>query len=64
MRSAQYLSLRCQKCSVCVQATSALMCRAEGEAESGGVARPLHGATREARYIDLMRTMQFGECLI
>ncbi|XP_069360568.1 baculoviral IAP repeat-containing protein 6 isoform X2 [Maniola hyperantus] len=42
-----------------IQATSALMCRAEGEAEGGGVARPLHGATREARYIDLMRTMQF-----
>ncbi|XP_052743953.1 baculoviral IAP repeat-containing protein 6 isoform X2 [Bicyclus anynana] len=42
-----------------IQATSALVCRSEGEAEGGGIARPLHGATREARYIDLMRTMQF-----
>ncbi|XP_039757629.1 baculoviral IAP repeat-containing protein 6 isoform X2 [Pararge aegeria] len=42
-----------------IQATSALVCRTEGEAEGGGIARPLHGATREARYIDLMRTMQF-----
>ncbi|XP_047537096.1 baculoviral IAP repeat-containing protein 6 [Vanessa atalanta] len=41
-----------------IQATSALMCRSEGEAESLG-ARPLRGATREARYIELMRTMQF-----
>lgn len=37
------------------------MCRSEGDAESAGGARPLRGATREARYIDLMRTMQFGE---
>lgn len=44
------------------QMTSALMCRSEGEAESLG-ARPLRGATREARYIELMRTMQFGEHL-
>lgn len=44
-----------------LQATSALMCRSEGDAESAGGARPLRGATREARYIDLMRTMQFGE---
>ncbi|CAH0728119.1 unnamed protein product, partial [Brenthis ino] len=42
-----------------IQATSALMCRSEGEAEGAGGARPLRGATREARYIDLMRTMQF-----
>lgn len=44
------------------QMTSALMCRSEGEAESLG-ARPLRAATREARYIELMRTMQFGEDL-
>ncbi|XP_013170740.1 PREDICTED: baculoviral IAP repeat-containing protein 6 isoform X4 [Papilio xuthus] len=42
-----------------IQATSALMCRSEGEAEAGGVPRPLGGASREARYINLMRTMQF-----
>ncbi|CAK1583351.1 unnamed protein product [Parnassius mnemosyne] len=42
-----------------IQATSALMCRAEGEAEAGGAPRPPGGATREARYIHLMRTMQF-----
>ncbi|XP_047034012.1 baculoviral IAP repeat-containing protein 6 isoform X2 [Helicoverpa zea] len=44
-----------------IQATSALMCRSEGEAEStrSSVPQPLSGASREARYIDLMRTMQF-----
>ncbi|XP_075983137.1 BIR repeat containing ubiquitin-conjugating enzyme isoform X3 [Anticarsia gemmatalis] len=45
-----------------IQATSALMCRTEGETESGrggGVPAPLSGASREARYIELMRTMQF-----
>ncbi|KAJ8724125.1 hypothetical protein PYW07_008105 [Mythimna separata] len=45
-----------------IQATSALMCRAENEAESGrtsGAPQPLSGASREARYIELMRTMQF-----
>uniref|UniRef100_A0A2A4K910 UBC core domain-containing protein n=1 Tax=Heliothis virescens TaxID=7102 RepID=A0A2A4K910_HELVI len=45
-----------------IQATSALMCRSENESESGrssGVPQPLSGASREARYIDLMRTMQF-----
>ncbi|CAG4931092.1 unnamed protein product [Parnassius apollo] len=42
-----------------IQATAALMCRAEGEAEAAGAPRPLGGATREARYIHLMRTMQF-----
>lgn len=45
-----------------IQATSALLCRSENEAESGrasGAPAPLSGATREARYIELMRTMQF-----
>ncbi|XP_068618996.1 baculoviral IAP repeat-containing protein 6 isoform X2 [Battus philenor] len=42
-----------------IQATSALMCRSDSESESGGAPRPLGGATREARYIHLMRTMQF-----
>ncbi|XP_053613474.1 baculoviral IAP repeat-containing protein 6 isoform X2 [Plodia interpunctella] len=43
-----------------IQATSALMWSAGGEAEAGGgPTRSLGGAGREARYIDLMRTMQF-----
>lgn len=45
-----------------IQATSALMCRSEGESDSArnsGVPLPLSGASREARYIELMRTMQF-----
>ncbi|CAH0756195.1 unnamed protein product [Diatraea saccharalis] len=44
-----------------IQATSALVCRSEGDggSEVGGVPRALSGATREARYIELMRTMQF-----
>ncbi|CAG4984494.1 unnamed protein product [Colias eurytheme] len=42
-----------------IQATSALMCRSESETESVGVARSVRGAGREARYIELMRTMQF-----
>lgn len=44
----------------------ALMCRAEAESEAvraGGAALALSGASREARYIELMRTMQFGTCL-
>lgn len=47
------------------QATSALMWAGEGEEEGGAggsIARAPAAATREARYIDLMRTMQFGEC--
>ncbi|XP_049878015.1 baculoviral IAP repeat-containing protein 6 isoform X2 [Pectinophora gossypiella] len=44
-----------------IQATSALLCRTEGEPEACGssVSRPVSGASREARYIELMRTMQF-----
>ncbi|CAB3246353.1 unnamed protein product [Arctia plantaginis] len=45
-----------------IQATMALMCRAEAEGEAvraGGASLPLSGASREARYIELMRTMQF-----
>ncbi|CAH4031478.1 baculoviral IAP repeat-containing protein 6 isoform X1 [Pieris brassicae] len=42
-----------------IQATSALMCRSESETENVGVARSVRGASREARYIELMRTMQF-----
>ncbi|XP_059058319.1 baculoviral IAP repeat-containing protein 6 [Achroia grisella] len=41
-----------------IQATCALMCRSEGEPEGGSAARAAGGG-REARYIDLMRTMQF-----
>ncbi|KAL4711750.1 hypothetical protein ACJJTC_015816 [Scirpophaga incertulas] len=43
-----------------IQATAALVSRsgAEAAAESA-VPRPLSGASREQRYIDLMRTMQF-----
>ncbi|XP_041968992.1 baculoviral IAP repeat-containing protein 6 isoform X2 [Aricia agestis] len=42
-----------------IQATSALMCRADGDVDGAGLPRSLQGASREARYIDLMRTMQF-----
>ncbi|XP_072930156.1 dual E2 ubiquitin-conjugating enzyme/E3 ubiquitin-protein ligase BIRC6 isoform X2 [Epargyreus clarus] len=44
-----------------IQATSALMWQAEGEAEAGAGARARAAgpAGREARYIELMRTMQF-----
>ncbi|XP_028176769.1 baculoviral IAP repeat-containing protein 6-like [Ostrinia furnacalis] len=47
-----------------IQATSALVWRAEGGAGAAGAgealaARALSGASREARYIELMRTMQF-----
>ncbi|XP_063387363.1 baculoviral IAP repeat-containing protein 6 [Cydia fagiglandana] len=44
-----------------IQATSALMWVNEGEEEGAGssVAAAVSGASREARYIELMRTMQF-----
>ncbi|XP_050665925.1 baculoviral IAP repeat-containing protein 6-like [Leptidea sinapis] len=42
-----------------IQATSALMCRSENESDNVGLARSIYGASREARYIELMRTMQF-----
>lgn len=42
-----------------IQATSALLWRGEGEAEAARVQQALAHPTREARYIDLMRTMQF-----
>ncbi|CAK1550991.1 unnamed protein product [Leptosia nina] len=42
-----------------IQATSALMCRSESETENVGVARSMREGSREARYIELMRTMQF-----
>ncbi|GBP68238.1 Baculoviral IAP repeat-containing protein 6 [Eumeta japonica] len=44
-----------------IQATSALMCRSEvdDEALTCPVPRPLGGATREARYIEFMRRLQF-----
>ncbi|KAI5632911.1 ubiquitin-conjugating enzyme domain-containing protein [Phthorimaea operculella] len=43
-----------------IQATSALLCRDTDQQEaSSGPARPLSGANREQRYIELMRSMQF-----
>ncbi|KAJ2953080.1 hypothetical protein O0L34_g643 [Tuta absoluta] len=44
-----------------IQATSALLCRDTEQQEAGlsGPARPLSGANREQRYIELMRSMQF-----